>query len=125
LKRNFHFLITNNENFALLIYSHRCCSRLRSFAEEKTLWIHADFKRKPLQAQQILKRLKFLTPDTKSLSLRGMYSYYPLDKYKNITITQNMLNNIRDYCPQLENLEILEGFIDIEKVSEVAPTGKF
>jgi hypothetical protein len=96
----------------------RCCSRLRSFIQEKTLWINADFRRKPLQAQQILKRLKFLNTDTKSLALRGMYSFYPLDKYKNVTITSNMLGIVRETCPQLEHLEIIDGYLDTDKVYE-------
>lgn len=47
-----------------------------------------------------------------------MVSKYPLDVWKNNTITSNILSQLSNKCPKLEALTIHEGYLNYQKVSK-------
>lgn len=67
---------------------------------------------------ELLKRMHFLNQETKSFRIRGLTSNYPFSSWDNPTITGNMLTMLKDSCPHLETLSVVEGFINFNKVGD-------
>lgn len=44
-------------------------------------------------------------------------TFYPLDKWKNFTVTENLLLQLREKCPKLESLCVQDAYIDSNKVA--------
>lgn len=65
---------------------------------------------------ELLKRMHFLNQETKAFRVRGLTANYPFSSWDNPTITSNMLTLLKDSCPNLETLSVVEGFINFNKV---------
>lgn len=94
------------------------CERFRNLVKEKKLWTTFDFQQEKLTAMELLRRMHFLNQETKSFRIRGLTSNYPFSSWDNPTITGNMLTMLKDSCPHLETLSVVEGFINFNKVGE-------
>ncbi|XP_055627398.1 uncharacterized protein LOC129769286 [Toxorhynchites rutilus septentrionalis] len=100
-----------------LIALSECCSRLNGLIEDRKLWTVADFTSSPLCASNLLRNIKHLQVETRTLKIRGMTSIYPLAKWKTSTLTSNVLLQINKRCPQLEHFEIIEGYMDTSHIA--------
>ena len=69
-----------------------------------------------MSAKEITSRLKYVSKQTKHVQLRGLVSKYPLEKYKNVTLTSAILHQLKIKCPHLESLAIHEGMLNFKKV---------
>ncbi|XP_055598042.1 uncharacterized protein LOC129747727 [Uranotaenia lowii] len=103
-----------------LIALSESCLRLNNLIQDKRLWCTADFSSMQLGAGELLKKIKHLQPDTKSLKIRGLTAAYPLDKWKTPTLTANLLTQINKRCPSLEHFEIGEGYMDTNSVAIIS-----
>lgn len=66
--------------------------------------------------KEIKHLLKYVTKETKEFKIRGLVSKYPLDKWKNNTLTSTILAELTKRCPVLETIEVHEGFLNFEQV---------
>ncbi|XP_058466680.1 uncharacterized protein LOC131439547 [Malaya genurostris] len=103
-----------------LISLSECCLRLNSLIKDKKLWTKADFSESQLGGQELLRKIKHLQTETRSLKIRGLTSLYPLDKWKTPTLTANLLAQINKRCPQLEHFEITEGYMDTNNMAIIS-----
>ncbi|XP_058832426.1 uncharacterized protein LOC131690563 [Topomyia yanbarensis] len=103
-----------------LISLSECCLRLNNFIKDKKLWTKADFSESQLGVQELLRKIKHLQVETRSLKIRGLTSLYPLDKWKTPTLTANLLAQINKRCPQLEHFEITEGYMDTNNMAIIS-----
>lgn len=85
--------------------------------EDRRLWKNFDFATKRMMGRQIKKLLSALQiGDINEFKVRGFVTKYPLEKWKNNTITVNVLQKLSSCCPCLETMEIREGYINFQKV---------
>ncbi|XP_053683235.1 uncharacterized protein LOC128733577 [Sabethes cyaneus] len=103
-----------------LISLSESCVRLNSLIEDKKLWATADFSKSQLSGQELLRKIKHLQGETRSLKIRGLTGLYPLDKWKTPTVTANLLAQINKRCPQLEHFEIIEGYMDTNNMAIIS-----
>lgn len=94
----------------------RTCERFENLVKDRRLWKSFDFSKKKLTANEINKLLKYLTKETKEFSVRGLVSKYPNNKWKNNTLTANILSQLSTKCPLLETLAVYEGFLNFQDV---------
>lgn len=95
---------------------HSTCRHFENLVKDHRLWNSFDFSKIQLSTKGIKKFMKYIGKDTIEFLICGLVSLYPLDKYRNNTITKNILSTLADKCPNLETLEVNEGFINFEKV---------
>lgn len=70
-----------------------------------------------MMGRQIKKLLLTLQiGDITEFKVRGFVSKYPIEKWKNNTITPNILRKLSSSCPNLEVMEIREGYINFQQV---------
>lgn len=98
---------------------YRTCTRFARLSEDRRLWKTFDLSKVRLRTKSIAKWLKYVSKDTKYFSIRGMVSKYPLDIWKNITLTSNTLYHLSTICPDLEELVIYEGYLNFQKVTGI------
>lgn len=67
-------------------------------------------------AKEIVQRLVYVTGKTKHVHVRGFAGAHPLPKWKNVTITANILWQLCARAPALETLSIRQGYFNLEKV---------
>lgn len=81
-----------------------------------------DFTAQPLSCSQLL---HFLFRDVcqfgqiRTLKIRGQVTLYPLDKWKNQTVTENLIEQLGVKCPKIESLSIQDAYVDSNKVGIV------
>lgn len=66
------------------------------------------------QIKKLLAALQFA--DIKEFKVRGFVSKYPLEKWKNNTVTVNTLRKLASTCSCLETMHIREGYINFQQV---------
>lgn len=111
-------MIQRNLLFCLIYLYFRTCKHFLKLVEDRRLWKTFDFSSKRLMGRQIKKLLITLQiADVKEFKVRGFVAKYPLDKWKNNTITVNLLRKLSSNCPCLETLEIREGYINFQQVN--------
>uniref|UniRef100_A0A336M1Z4 CSON010574 protein n=1 Tax=Culicoides sonorensis TaxID=179676 RepID=A0A336M1Z4_CULSO len=106
-----------------LIKLSRTCTRFHTLAQDHTHWSIVDFTSQPFSCStllQLLFRDVCQYSEIKDLKLRGQVSLYPLDKWKNHTVTSNMIKELCEKCPKLENLTIEDAFVDPNKVTVIS-----
>ena len=104
-----------------IVFVCRTCERFQNLVCDRKLWDDFDFSEIEQSAEQIIKKFRYLNKNTKEIKLRGLVSKRPLNKWKNYTITENMLTRIKVTCPKLEKLVIYEAFINSKKVTTLNP----
>lgn len=93
----------------MTIYStsiFRCCSRLKNLVLDKRLWTEAIFTSTDLDIWEILKRLKYLTVNTKKLIIKGNCKREDMDKrlLKNRQTFKEIIKRIMLRSPFIEHL---------------------
>lgn len=95
----------------------RTCKHFLKLVEDRRLWKTFDFATKRMMGRQIKKLLSTLqVGDIEACKVRGFVTKYSSEKWKNNTITVNILRKLSSCCPCLETLEIREGYINFQKV---------
>lgn len=103
--------------FVCLFIIFRTCKHFLKLIEDRRLWKTFDFAIKRMMGRQIKKLLSALQiGDINEFKVRGFVTKYPLEKWKNNTITVNVLRKLSSCCPCLETMEIREGYINFQKV---------
>lgn len=128
-KQEFGFLSFSDEIFmhimgyldtGSLIQLSRTCSKLQNLAADKTLWTNADLSYEPMTGEN-LRSLIFKDvcrySEIRSLTLRGLVSLHPVEKWKNQTVTPTFLTQLTKLCPHLQSITIHEACLDISKVT--------
>lgn len=70
-----------------------------------------------MTSKQIKKLLTTIqTVDIKEFKVRGLVSKYPLDKWKNNTLTVQILRKLSNECQQLDAMELYDGYVNFQKV---------
>lgn len=96
----------------------RTCKHFAKLIEDRCLWKTFDFSTRKMMGRQIKKLLTTLQiGDIREFKVRGFVSKYPLEKWKNNTITPNILRKLSSSCPNLETMEILNSYINFHQVS--------
>lgn len=95
---------------------HSVNKNLRRIVEDERLWETFDFTQQRLTTREIIKRLYYVNERTKHFRICGYTDVYPLQKWRNMTLTENMLEQLRDKAPHLESLVVLNGYLDLDKV---------
>lgn len=96
---------------------HSTCRHFENLVKDRRLWTSFKLEAVKLPTKEIKKFVKCAGKETKEFAVRGMVSAYPREKYRNNTITKNILSQLSENCPALESVEVIEGFINFEKVS--------
>lgn len=95
----------------------RTCKHFLKLVEDRRLWKTFDFATKKMMGRQIKKLLSTLQiGDIEEFKARGFVSKYPIEKWKNNTITPNILRKLSSSCPNLKTIEIHEGYINFQQV---------
>lgn len=103
-----------------LIFNFRTCKHFLKLVEDRRLWKSFDFATKKMMGRQIKKLLLTLQiGDIREFKVRGFVSKYPIEKWKNNTITPNILRKLSSSCPNLEVMEIREGYINFQQVRQL------
>lgn len=84
--------------------------------EDKKLWETFDFSQQRLTAREIIQCLYYANEHTKHFSIRGYTDVHPLKKWKNMTLTENMLEHLIRKAPQLESFTLRNGYLNLDKV---------
>lgn len=63
-----------------------------------------------------MKRLRFINKETRHIKIRGLIKHHPAKNWHNNTITEKMLDKLTTTCPELESLEIYEGYLNFQKI---------
>lgn len=95
----------------------RTCQRLKTLVADRFLWAKFDFAGQPMSASEILQRFNYLTEKTHTFQVTGLRSLYPAKKWKNTTITRNLLDRLVAKCPQLVRMSVEEANIDVNAYS--------
>lgn len=107
-------------NFNGLTFDFRTCKHFLKLVEDRRLWKSFDFATKKMMGRQIKKLLLTLQiGDITEFRVRGFVSKYPIEKWKNNTITPNTLRKLSSSCPNLEVMEIREGYINFQQVGQI------
>lgn len=100
------------------LFNFRTCKHFLKLIEDRRLWKTFDFVTKKMMGRQIKKLLSTLQiGDITEFKVRGFTSKYPIAKWKNNTITPNILRKLSSSCPHLETMEIREGYLNFHQVS--------
>lgn len=90
--------------------------RFKNLVCDRRLWTTFDYSQLPLAVDEILKRFKYINKDTTQFKIKGLVKMFPLKKWQNNTITDHLLHKLQALSPNLESLEVYEGFLDFQKV---------
>lgn len=117
LLKTFNSITPINQIFSHFPY--RTCTRLRTLAQDHTHWVNVDFTSQPLSCSQLIHALfrdicQF--SEIRSLKIRGQVSLYPLDKWKNQTVTENLIAQLSVKCPKMESLYMQDAYVDSNKI---------
>lgn len=99
-----------------MTYFYRTCLRFNALVADRFLWGKFDFSGQPMSASEILQRFFYLTDKTHTFNVSGLRSLYPSRKWKNTTITRNLLDRLVAKCPQLVRMSVEEANIDVNEV---------
>lgn len=112
--------------FYMIYFCYRTCKHFLKLVEDRRLWKTFDFSTKRLMGRQIKKLLSTLQiGDINEFKVRGFVTKYTSEKWKNHTITVNILRKLAATCPLLETMEIREGYINFHKVKKQMKHFKF
>lgn len=101
----------------MLLFIRRTCKRFLKIIKDRRLWKAFDFSSKRMMGQQTKKLLSTLQiGDITEFKVRGFVEKYPLDKWKNNTVTTNTLRKLASSCANLETMEIRDGYLNFQKV---------
>lgn len=95
----------------------RTCKRIHNLVKDRILWNTFDFSERRLSGREIAKRFNYLNNTTKHFIVRGLVFKYPLNKWKNKTITNSMLKQLVDTCPLLKTMEVYDGYLNMPPVN--------
>lgn len=85
--------------------------------KDRRLWKTFDLSNKKMMGRQIKKLLSTMQiGDIRAFKVRGFVSKYPLEKWKNNTITPNILRKLAMSCKNLKTMEIRESHINFHQV---------
>lgn len=84
---------------------------------DRELWKVFNFGDVPLTADELRQRFKYINEKTKTVKVKGMVQSYPLNKWKNVTLTESMLFRLSTESPNLENLSISDAYLNCQRVS--------
>lgn len=119
----FSFITMLNDLFDLIVFLLlicRTCTQFLKLVQDRRLWKTFDLSTKKMMGGQIKKLLSTMQiGDIKEFKVRGFVSNYPLEKWKNNTITPNILRKLSSSCQSLETMELRESHINFDKVRQI------
>lgn len=98
----------------------RTCTRLNRLVCDRKLWTNFDFSTVEQCSKQILNKMKtYLRTNTKTkeFKIKGLIGKYPHDSWKDNTVTEKMLQELKERCPKLTTLAIYDAYLNFEHVN--------
>lgn len=86
---------------------------------ERKLWCNLDVSSEQLTGAEIIKRFRYMNKETKRVAVRGLVEKFPLESWKNNTLTHSTLKSL-ERAPFLEILSIINGYLNFQNVCENA-----
>jgi len=90
---------------------------MSNVAVDSRLWKIFDISSKPLKTAEILSLVEYVNVSTTDFKVRGITNTLPRKKWKNFTLTPNVLSKIAKTCPRLTNMAIYDGFFNVNDMS--------
>ncbi|XP_055384539.1 uncharacterized protein LOC129614148 [Condylostylus longicornis] len=108
--------ILSNLEIKSLLAVGQTCNRLQLLIRDSRLWRNVDLTGEQLHLKDIKKYLLRVNDQTNCIKIRGMVEQYPSESWKNVSLSESLLQHITETCENLQILELHHCFINTETI---------